>query len=186
MTKQKRQTVHGGASVLACALALAASGCGGGGGANVQIGAQSSVTLADHLTLSLSQDKRNAATGEKVTYQITLTNPTAAPITSTYDGYPSTGPVTLDELLAPIPYAGTFQVKDSAASLILSDGSRVTAYPPTAPTQPITVTIPPGQSLSATEVYTFTRADVYTTTVALQKQDRTLTPAVGPLTVFIQ
>jgi hypothetical protein len=185
MTKHQRRTVHGGTGIFACALALAVAGCGGGGGANVQIGAQSSVTLANHLTLSLSEDKQNAATGEKVTYQITLTNPTAASITSTYLGYPSTGPVTLDELLP--AYTGTVQVEDSTGAFILSDGSRITAIPPTPPTQPITVTIPPGQSLSAMEVYTFTRADVYTTTVALQNQDRrTLTPAAGPLTVFIQ
>ena len=185
MTKHQWRTVHGGAGILVCALGLAAAGCGGGGGSDMQTqpGAQASMTLADHLTLSLSEDKTSASTGGSVTYQITLTNPTVAPITITYNGYQSMGPVTLGELLS--TYTGTFQVKDSTGALIVSDGSLGAVDPPTPPTMPITITIPPGQALSATEVYTFTRTGVYTTTVALQKPDLTVTPAAGPLTVTV-
>lgn len=181
MTKHQRRTVHGGAGILACALALAASGCGGGGGANPQIGAHSSVTLADRLTLALSEDKQNAATGKKVTFQITLTNPTAAPITSVYAGY---GPLTS----APDPQAnsyGLFLVRDSSGGAIGADGGPF-MYLPLPPPQNRTYTLQPGQSLYGTVVYTFSRTGVYTTTAALQNPDLSPTPAAGPLTVFIQ
>ena len=181
MTKHRRRTVHGGAGILACALALAA-GCGGGGGPSVQTGAQASATLADHLTLGLSQDKTSLKAGGTVTYRITLTNPTAAPITDTYQGYHGGGPVTLGMLL--IPYdSGSFHVQDPGGSLIAHDGT-VSGYPPIAPPLPVTVTLQPGQSLSATEAYTLTRTGVYSASAALRGADSSATPA-GPLTVAV-
>ena len=184
MTKHQQRRGYRAAGVFACALALAAAGCGGGGGSSTQAGAQASVTLADHLTLSLSEDKTVAATGDKVTYQLTLINPTAAPITSTYRGYSGTGPVTLGALL--IPYdSASFRVQDAAGDLTQSDGSTVTIFPPIAAPQLTTFTLHPGQSLSATEVYTFARPGVYTSAAALQNADASATPAAGPLMVTV-
>jgi hypothetical protein len=180
MTKHQRRTAHGGAGVLACALALAASGCGGGGGSSTQDGAQASVTLADHLTLSLSEDKTSASVGDKVRYQITLTNPTAAPITSTYAGYGTLGTT----LFALEQSYGLFSVKDSSGKIINEDGSFSSGPPPVPPPQSITFTLQPGQSLPLTRVYTF-QPGVYTATAALQNADLSLTPAAGPLTVTV-
>ena len=155
MTKQQRRTVHGGAGVLACALALAAAGCGGGGGSDTQTvtqaSTQNSVTLADHLTLSLSEDKANASVGDSVTYQITLTNATAAPITSTYAGY---GPVgtTLDALVV---NSGFLAVKDSHGNLIGNDGGFAVTGLPLRPPDTLTFTLQPGQSLPYTTIYRF-------------------------------
>lgn len=185
MTKHQRRTVHGGAGILACALGLAAAGCGGGGGSSTQTqtGAQASTPLADHLTLSLSEDKTSAAVGDKVTYQITLSNPTAAPITSTYRGYPGTGPVTLDMLLNPYDI-GNFRVQDAAGELIAHDGT-LSGFPPTPAAQLVSITLQPAQSLSATEVYTLIRTGVYTSAAALRNSDLSATPVAGPLTVTV-
>lgn len=185
MTEQKRRTVYGGAGVLACALALAASGCGGGSSAPT--GAQSSVTLADHLKLALSEDRTSASVGDKVTYQLTLTNPTAAAITSTYAVQDPMAPS-----LEPLVNRGEgFLVKDGDGQEINYDGSTIltesSAHGVPAPLtrDGITITLQPGQTLSSTKVYTFMHPSVYTTTFALQKTDESLTSAAGPLTVTV-
>lgn len=179
-TKRWGRTAHVKAGILTCGLALAAAGCGGGGGSNTQTGAQASVTLADHLTLSLSEDKTDASAGNKVTYQITLTNPTKAPITSTYAGYGTLG-TTLSALEGSY---GLFSVKDGGSRVINPDGSFSSGPPPTAPPQNITFTLQPGQSLPLTLVYTF-HSGIYTATAMLQNPDLTQTPAAGPLTVTV-
>jgi len=179
-TKHGWRTTHGRAGILACGLALAAAGCGGGGGSNTQTSAQASVTLADHLTLSLSEDKTGASVGDKVTYQITLTNSTTAPITSTYAGHGTLGTT----LFALEDSYGLFLVKDSGGRVINEDGSFSSGPPPGPPPQNITFTLQPGQSLPLTLVYTF-QPGVYTTKAMLQNPDLTQTPAAGPLTVTV-
>lgn len=118
-----------------------------------------------------------------MTYQIALTNPTAGPITGTYQGYHGTGPVTLDMLL--IPYdGGSFRVQDPGGSLI-THGGTVAGSPPIAPPGPVIVTLPPGQSLSATETYALTRPGVYSASASLENADSSATPAAGPLAVVV-
>lgn len=168
---------------LACAALIAAAGCGGGSdGTNAPAQTGAAVTLPNHLTLLLAADKTSAAVGSNVTYQIVLTNPTAAAITSTYAG---SGTVTTS-LDALINHYVNFLVKNGSGRLINPDGSIVTAPPPIPPPQPITFTLQPGQSLSSTQVYTFTQAGVYTATAALENPDLSLTSAAGPLTVTVQ
>ena len=179
-TKHGWRTAYGGAAILACGLALAAAGCGGGSGSSTQTGAQASVTLADHLVLSLSEDKKDSSAGDKVTYQITLTNPTTAPITSAYAGHGTLG-TTLSALEGGY---GLFLVKDGGGRVINPDGSFSSGPPPGPPPQTITFTLQPGQSLPLTLVYTF-RSGVYTATAMLQNPDLTQTPAAGPLTVTV-
>ena len=177
-TKHEWRMAHSRARIFACGLALAAAGCGGG--SNTQTGAQASVTLADHLTLSLAEDRMGASVGDKVRYQITLTNSTAAPITSAYAGYGTLGTT----LFALEGSYGLFLVKDSGGRVINPDGSFSSGPPPVPPPQTITFTLQPGQSLPLTLIYTF-QPGVYTTTAALQKPDLTQTPAAGPLTVTV-
>ncbi len=172
---------------LVCTTLLSASGCGGGGSGDSSAPAQiaqtqAEVALPNHLTLSLAEDKTSAAAGDKVTYQIVLTNPTSAAITSTYAGS-GTVMTSLDAL---INHYVNFLVKNAGGRLINPDGSVVTAPPPTPAPQPITFTLQPGQSLSSTQVYTFAQAGVYTATAALQNPDLSLTAAAGPLTVTVQ
>lgn len=172
---------------LACAALIAAGGCGGGGNGDSSAPAQiaqtqAEVALPNHLTLSLAEDKTNAAAGDKVTYQIVLTNPTSAAITSTYAGNGTVG-ANLDAL---VNHYVNFLVKNAGGRLINPDGSVVTAPPPTPAPQPITFTLQPGQSLSSTQVYMFAQAGVYTAAAALQNPDLSLTPAAGPLTVTVQ
>jgi len=146
------------------------------------------VTLADHLTLSLSEDKTSASVGDKVTYHLTLTNPTAAPITSTYAVQDPMAPS-----LEPLVNRGVgFLVKDSDGQEINYDGSTILTengsahgVPSPSTVDGITITFQPGQTFSSTKVYTFMHPSVYTTTFALQKTDESLTPVAGPLTVTV-
>ena len=146
------------------------------------------MTLTDHLTLALSADKTSASVGDKVTYHLTLTNPTAAAITSTYTFSDPMAPS-----LEPLVIRGEgFLVQDSDGqeinydgSTILTESSRAHGVSSLSTRDGITITLQSGQTLSSIKVYTFTHPSVYTTTFALEKTDYSLTPAAGPLTVTV-
>jgi hypothetical protein len=130
------------------------TGCGGGSGSSTNASApqSTSVTLSDHLTLTLNVDKTRSSVGGVVTTQIVLSNRTSAPITSAYQGY-------LNDIYA-YPTGGVL-VTNSAGAVIGTDGAIMPAFPLPLST-PITVTLQPNQTLPVSVPYTFVRADTYT------------------------
>ena len=175
-------TVH----LLALSFSLALSGCGGGGGTSSMTAPsgpalQASVSEPDHLTFSVTADKATAAVGEPVTLHIALSNNTSDTITGTFAG-DSSGSPTLDPLL----FKNTI-AQDSAGHYISTDGSTDL---PVSKLVRVSVSLAPGQSLSSTLVYTFTRADTYAVSpVVANVAYPTYFPggyvSAGPLTITV-
>ena len=124
-------------TVLALAALLA--GCGGGGSTTTPLFV--SARTPEGLRATLAQAQATVPTSGTIQYTLTLTNPTAAPVSYTGQVYNSVGGP--DIPLFP-------------GSLALTDSDGKTAFPGSQsaivrPLHPVTVTLQPGQSLSETQ-----------------------------------
>ena len=160
--------------------ALGLTGCGSGGGSGPAPPApaqQASVTAADRLTLSITEDKAGAAVGEPVTLHVALTNRTPGPIKATFAGT-AFGSPKLDPLLVPPAL-----VQDSAGQAVGPDGGP--APPASAPPYRVAIVLASGQSLASTQVYRFTRPGPYTAVAGVRDVDLPGETDAGPLTVTV-
>lgn len=158
-----------------CAAALlalpAAAGCGGSSSSSVGAPAPAprsvSATLSDGLTATLTEDRATVAVGGTVNYTVTLTNATVQPITF----QPLLGPGTLSNAVP-----ATLEVLDPAGNL---------AYPLGPAAQIVflgqSVTIAPGQSVSATRAVDTTQETASTIAEGYNRPGQyTATAAIYP------
>lgn len=170
---------------LLCLLPIL-SGCGGGGGSSSASSGgtvpapdpalQASITKSDNFTSTVSIDKNDIRVGQSVTVKTVLSNNTKSVLYGEFAGDDYALP-TLD----PILFKATM-VEDSQKHGINEDGSPAMIY---SPLLNVPVTLGPGQSISSTRVYTFTRADTYTVAAILKDHFVNDFTIVGPLTVIV-
>jgi len=160
-------------------------GCGGsslsGTNAPVLTPRSISATLSDGLTATLAEDRSTVARGGTVTYTLTLTNPTAQPVT--YQ-----------------PVIGGVSIPNAPASLVVADGQGNEAFPVGAIPNYVSigpsVTLAPGQSVSGTQVVgnsgegSYSTAGQYTAIAAVgiipgASGGTQIGASVGPLSVLV-
>ena len=122
------------------------------------------VTEPNGLTATLAEDKNTVAAGGTVTYTLTLTNKTAAPVSISYSAS------------APGQPPATLVVRNAAGSALF--------LPAPGPPPIDTIALAPGQSLSSAQtVSSFGATGVYSASATYA--DSAVT-TVGPLTVTVQ
>lgn len=166
------------------------SGCGGGGSSSSSAGTptnggtgtipdpalQASVTKSDDFTFTLIIDKNDISVGQSVTVKTVLSNTTKKTLYGEFAGDAYYLP-TLD----PILFKDTI-VRDSQQHGINEDGSLSTPY---TVLLNVPVTLSPGQSISSTRVYTFTRADTYIAYPGLKDHFVDGFTQAGPLKIVV-